>query len=70
MSGRLAIYGTGHDCEPGAVVLRDVSTRDNGEIGLQKELLGTTGVMSPHPRELKAKILMFVVGEWEVVDDD
>lgn len=70
ISGRLAIYGTGQECDPGAVVLRDVSTHGTGEIGLQKELLGASGIVSPHPRLLESKIMMFEVGEWTVVEDD
>ncbi len=69
VAGRLALYGKGAECEPGSIRLRDVTTTGNGEIGIQQQMLAFEGVIAPELKSLKAKIMKFTVGEWEIVPD-
>ncbi len=70
VAGRLALYGTGRDCQDGAIRLKDVVTEGGGMVGMQVELFEAQGVVKPGPENLKARVGTFTVGEWEVVEDE
>jgi hypothetical protein len=71
VAGRLAIYGTGESCEPGAIKMRDLATTGAGRVGLQGELADAREVVKPAlvPSE-NLSLARFEVGEWQRVEDD
>lgn len=72
VAGELTVYGTGENCEPGSVRIRDIKTTGSGRLTVQKEIAhASNDVISPSLASLSGvKAETITVGEWTVVDDD
>lgn len=71
INGELAVYGRGYRPIPGAINISDVTTKGDGEIGFQKELLDNPDIIKPRPTSSpELKVMTFMVTDWEVVETD
>lgn len=69
--GELAVYGQGYRPTPASINISDVTTKGEGRIGFQKELLENPDMIKPRPiSSPELKVMTFLVGEWEVVETD